>query len=639
MLALVAGLFVVARLPAASAEERSSLAARFRFTELPIALPPGLPQRTVRQVNPAYEHIRSWISSVGAAIAVNDIDGDQAPNDLCLVDARSDSTVVTPAPVPGQPPRYAPFVLDPAPLPTHAAMAPMGCAPGDFNGDGLTDLLVYYWARTPVVFLHRTGAAATLSPQTFQPTELVPTTPGPNGAYQGKLWNTNAVSIADFDGDGHPDIGVFNYFPDSQVLDPAGQPNVTMNHSLSRATNGGGAHLLRWTAATIGARPTVSYVEQDAAVPPAAATGWTLGAGSADLDGDLLPELYLANDFGHDHLFRNDSTPGRIRFSLTEGRRGPFTPKSMVVGQDSFKGMSIDFADLEGSGRFDMFVSNITTSWGLEESNFVWRNNATSTEDARRRLDRGEAIFDNKAADLNMAWVGWGWDSKMADFDNSGRLSVVQATGFVKGNINRWSWLQELAMSNDLMLAEPHMWPNAEPGDDIAGSQPFAFWVREDNGRYANISAELGMTDDTPSRGVAVADTDGNGAQDFAVARQWGAPVFYRNENAGQGNFLGLRLHRPADGGGDGPGSPAYGAQVRIRTADGRTQLAQLDGGSGHSGKRSFDVFFGLGAAGDGPVEAEISWRAVDGTAHHQTTQLTAGWHDVVLTDVAQEVR
>ncbi|MFC0031631.1 CRTAC1 family protein [Micromonospora chaiyaphumensis] len=639
MLALVAGLFVVARLPAASAQERSSLAARFRFTELPIALPPGLPQRTVRQVNPAYQHIRAWISSVGAAIAINDIDGDRAPNDLCLVDTRSDSTVVTPAPVPNQPPRYAPFVLDPAPLPTHAAMAPMGCAPGDFNGDGLTDLLVYYWGRTPVVFLHRPGAAATLSAQAFQPTELVPTTPGPNGAYQGKFWNTNAVSIADFDGDGHPDIGVFNYFPDSQVLDPEGQPNVTMNHSLSRATNGGGAHLLRWTAATTGARPSVSYVEQDAAVPPAAATGWTLGAGSADLDGDLLPELYVANDFGHDHLFRNDSTPGRIRFSLTEGRRGAFTPKSMVVGRDSFKGMSIDFADLEGKGRFDMFVSNITTSWGLEESNFVWRNNATSTEDARRRLDRGEAIFDNKAADLNMAWVGWGWDSKMADFDNSGRLSVVQATGFVKGTINRWSWLQELAMSNDLMLAEPHMWPKAEPGDDIAGSQPFAFWVREDNGRYANISAELGMTDDTPSRGVAVADTDGNGAQDFAVARQWGAPVFYRNEKAGQGNFLGLRLQRPVDGGADGAGSPAYGAQVRIRTADGRTQLAQLDGGSGHSGKRSFDVFFGLGAAGDRPVEAEISWRAVDGTVHHQTTQLTAGWHDVVLTDVAQEVR
>ena len=38
-------------------------------------------------------------------------------------------------------------------------MAPMGCLPGDLNEDGLMDLLVYYWGRTPIAFLHRdTGA-------------------------------------------------------------------------------------------------------------------------------------------------------------------------------------------------------------------------------------------------------------------------------------------------------------------------------------------------------------------------------------------------------------------------------------------------------------------------------------------------
>jgi hypothetical protein len=196
-------------------------------------------------------------------------------------------------------------------------------------------------------------------------------------------------------------------------------------------------------------------------------------------------------------------------------------------------------------------------------------------------------------------------------------------------------------MSNDLMLQEPHMWPKAEPGDDIAGSEPFAFWVKEKNGRYANISADLGMTEDTPSRGVAVSDADGNGGQDFAVARQWGAPVYYRNDKAGQGNFLGLRLFRPAtgDAGGSGViGTPAYGAQVRIRTADGRTQLAQLDGGGGHSGKRSFDIFFGLGDAGDRPVAAQISWRDVTGAVHRQDLDLAAGWHDLMLTNQAQEV-
>jgi len=631
VLVLAAALFIVAQRPQASAEEVAAMASRFRFTELPIALPANLPERTVRPVNPEYEEIRSWISSVGAGIAINDLAGSGVAQDLCLVDTRSDAVIVTP--IPGTGDRYPPFVLEPRQLPTNDAIAPMGCVPGDFNQDGRMDLLVYYWGRTPVLFLRRSGTGP-LGPDAYQPAELVPQQDFGDGRYHGPLWNTNAVAVADFDGDGHPDVGVFNYFPDSEVLNPNGQPNVHMNHSLSRAENGGGAHILRWNSVDTGQVPVPRYEEQ-IAIAPSVATGWTLGAGSADLDGDLLPELYLANDFGHDHLLHNVSTPGQIRFEVTTGRRGPLTPKSMVLGQDSFKGMGIDFGDLDSDGQFDMFVSNITTEWGLEESNFVWMNNADDQQDARKKLSEGIAPFENKAAALDMAWVGWGWDAKMADFDNSGNLSIVQTTGFIKGTINRWSWLQELAMSNDLMLRNPIMWPKVEPGDDIAGGQSLAFWARQPNGRFLNLSAELGLDVPIPTRGVAVADTTGRGAQDFAVARQWGAPVFYRNDSPDRGGFIGLRLYRPA---GDGvAGSPAYGAQVSITDADGRTHIAQLDGGGGHSGKRSFDVYFGLGQA-DGPVRATLSWRDLNGVRHNQSLTLTQGWHDFVLTDVAREV-
>jgi enediyne biosynthesis protein E4 len=637
VLVMAGALFVVAQPPTASGADRASIASRFRFTQLPIELPPGLTQRTIREVNPQYEHIRAWISSVGAGVAVNDLEGTGVANDLCLVDTRSDSVVVTR--VPGSKSRVTPFVLDPAPLPMDSTIAPMGCVPGDFNGDGRMDLLVYYWGRTPIVFLHRPNAT-TLDNAAYQPTELVPQQAAADGRYHGQLWNTNAVAVADFDGDGHPDIGVFNYFPDSEVLNPHGLPDVEMNHSLSRAENGGGAHILRWASAESGETPSIRYDEQGA-IPPSLATGWTLGAGSADLDGDLKPELYVANDFGHDHLFHNVSTPGQIRFEQAIGRRGAVTPKSMVLGQDSFKGMSIDFGDLTNAGKFDMFVSNITTSWGLEESNFVWLNSAKNAADARAKLDAGTAPFDNKAAKLNMAWTGWGWDAKMADLDNSGNLSVLQTDGFVKGNIDRWPWLQELAISNDTMLQNPAMWPKAVAGDDIAGNQGLAFWTREPNGRFVNLSHELGFDVPVPTRGIAVADTTGDGAQDFAVARQWDQPAFYRNDRHGDGDFLGLRLYRPADGA-SAPGTigtPAYGAQVRITTADGHTQVAQVDGGGGHSGKRSFDVFFGLGkSGGNRPVSAEVSWRDLTGGVHKQTLRLTSGWHDLMLTDNAQEV-
>src|SRR5262249_25257585 len=147
-LVLLAGVFVAVRLPEASAAERREMARPFRFTPMSIALPGGYPQQTIRRVNRDYEHIRAWISSVAAGVAMNDLDGDGLDNDLCVTDVRVDRVIVSPAPVGGAQ-RYQPFALDPAPLPMNPYIAPMGCVPGDFNEDGRTDLLVYWWGRTP----------------------------------------------------------------------------------------------------------------------------------------------------------------------------------------------------------------------------------------------------------------------------------------------------------------------------------------------------------------------------------------------------------------------------------------------------------------------------------------------------------
>jgi hypothetical protein len=101
---------------------------------------------------------------------------------------------------------------------------------------------------------------------------------------------------------------------------------------------------------------------------PTLSTGWT-GPASADLVGcQGLPDLYIANDFGPDHLLYNVSTPGHIRFTEAIGQRTPLTPKSFVMGRDSFKGMGVDFGDLGDNGKFDMMVSNITTAWGLRKA-------------------------------------------------------------------------------------------------------------------------------------------------------------------------------------------------------------------------------------------------------------------------------
>jgi enediyne biosynthesis protein E4 len=618
------------------------IASQYKFQQLPIAMPPGYDKQhmnTVRPVNPAYQHISAWISSVGASIAINDLTGHGRSDSMCIVDTRTNDVIVTYTPTAPATDRFTPFVLNAAPLPIDDTMAPTACTPGDFNGDGRMDLLVTYWGRTPILFLAK-STATNVSVSSYKPTELVPEV-SVDGKYHGPRWNTDADYVADLDGSGHPSIVIGNYFPDSDVLDPHGLDNVQMNQSLSSATNGGGDHVLQWYKGTSGADPSASYVQVEDAIPYASSTGWTLAISGADLTGSGLPDMYIGNDFGHGHLLYNVSTPGHIRFTEAKGQRTPTTPKSFILGNGSFKGMGVDFGDVDRTGQFDFMVSDITTPWGLQESNLFFVNQAKNDADMRSQLSNGVAPFTQEAQQYGVAWTGWAWDVKMADFLNSGNLDIVQADGFVKGKIDRWPWLQEMAMTNDDLLSNPAMWPNAEPGDDIAGNQVLAFYARGTDGKYVNVTGNLGLAVPTPTRGIATADTTGDGAMDFAVARQWGPPAFYANEAPKRGDYLDLRLYRPstdhdADMGLENTGTPAYDTTVEVTTPDGK-QVSQLDGGGGHGGYRSFEVHFGLGSY-MGPVDVHLQWRDTGGQLHQQTRQLMPGTHTLQLSSDVQEV-
>jgi hypothetical protein len=618
-------------------------AAKYKFQELPIALPPGYNNQhmnTIRQVNPAYEKIQAWISAVGASIAINDVTGHGRADGMCIVDTRTNEVIVTYTPTAPKADQFTPFTLNPSPLPYDNTMAPTSCAPGDFTGDGRMGFLVTYWGRTPILFLPKSNAT-TPSASAYVPQELVPAQ-SLDGKYHGPRWNTDASYVADLDGSGHPSIIIGNYFPDSDVLDPNGLKNVTMNNSLSSANNAGGDHVMRWYSATSGTHPQANYIEDQSAIPFQISTGWTLAISGADLTGDGLPDVYLAADFGHGHLLYNESTPGHIKFIEAVGVRTPTTPKSFVLGNGSFKGMGVDFSDLNGNGKFDVIVSNINVAWGLEESNLVFINQAKNNADMTQQLSNGIAPFDQQAQQYGLAWTGWCWDVKTGDFLNDGSQNVIQADGFIKGNIDRWNWLQEEAIMNDDLLSNPAMWPNFQPGDDISGNEALAFYAKNSSGTYVNVSSQLGLAVPTPTRAIATGDTTGTGTLDFAVARQWGPPAFYANEAPNLGNSLELGLYRPSTDQADAGkglqaiGTPAYGATVQITTPTG-TQISQLDGGGGHVGFRSFDVHFGLGSY-TGPVSAHIQWRDVNGGLHQQTLKLMPGTHTLMLTGTAQEV-
>ncbi len=627
------GLYQLAQLPVVTSAARSKLASRFSFVPTPLPVPPGPPQETLRRVNPSLAHIASWISSVGAAVALADIDGTGLPNDACFVDTRTNRVIV--APTPGSGARYAPFALDFSSLRYDATMAPMGCLPGNFTEGPQTELLVYFWGRTPVVFLRRSDAPRELGPRSFAPQEIVAGE---------QRWFSNSATQADLDGDGHLDLIIGNYFPDeARILDEHATEGDSMQHSMSRALNGAGPRLLVWTAAMRGAHPSVNYRDAtEEAVPQAARHGWTLAVGAADLSGRQMPDLYLANDFGPDRLLVNYSAPGHLQFALAQGERSFFTPKSKTLGYDSFKGMGVDFADLDARGLLDIVVSNITESYALEESNFVFMNTGRSED-----LAKGIAPFVDHSEALGLSRSGWSWDAKLDDFDNSGQLELLQATGFVRGAVDRWPELQELAMANDQLLHAPGAWLRVLPGDDLSGQDHNPFYVPDKDGYYVNVAPELGLEladKAAPSRGIAIADSLGDGRLNFAVANQWGETVFYRNNSPTAHRYLTLSLRLPVpnmdgalvgDGARDKTASrPAIGATAIVALPDGRRRTAQVDGGNGHSGKRAPELHFGLGdVAADAPIPVDLRWRDTTGSVRQTHLTLSPGRHTILLGD------
>jgi len=628
---LVVFLFFQARVPEISAHERAQMASHFHFVRHALEVDSNAHAKTVRAVHPSLKRISAWISSVGAAVAAGDLDGDGLANDICLVDPRTDQVRIQPAPTTGQ--RYQPFELKPSRYDS-ATMAPMGCLLGDVNEDGLMDVVVYYWGRSPVAFLRKSGTPgkpAALRSEDYVAVELVPGE---------ERWFSNAGLFADVDGDGHPDLIIGNYFQDGgHILDASASGTEVMHNTKSRSFNGGAKHLLLWKDGGGGDHPFVRFDEARNVFPPEVEHGWTLGAGAADLDGDLLPELYFAHDFGPDRLLHNVSTPGHPAFTLLEGHRGFTTPASSVLGKDSFKGMGVDFADINGDGVPDIFVSNIADDYALQESHFLW----VSTGD-REAIRQGRAPYVQASERLGVSRSGWGWDARMADFDNSGTLQIVQAVGFIKGKINRWPELQSLGTSNDSLISNPRLWPGFKPGDDVSGRNETAFFVQGDDHRYHNIAGEVGIAESMLGRGITVADVDGDGRLDLIIAGQWGDSYLYKNDSSNTAAFLGLHLLIPVRGGPsalqtrpghpstDLYGRPAFGASASVEIPGGRKEWAQVDGGSGHSGKRSPDLHFGLGEiTPDTPLKVELAWRNSEGKIEKKTMWLKPGWHTVLL--------
>lgn len=602
----------------ASTSEKKDLAQQFSFKEYRVKKVIGK-EKTHRKVHPQYKDIVGWLSSSGAAVAIGDLDNDGFENEYVVVDPRFDKVIIHSFKKENKDSKNT--ILDVRKLRyDEKTMAPQGTLIDDFNEDGLTDILVYYWGRTPIIFLSKGNGE-------FDEIELYD---------KEERWFTLAATLSDFDGDGHTDILITNYFPDgSRLLDEnAKDSDQTMQHSMSRARNGGTNHFFLFDKL----KNNIPLFKKDTNWVKTIKypNDWTLAVGAIDMNNDGLPEVYLANDFGPDKLLLNKSTPGKLSFIEIKGKRNFNSPSSSVLGYDSFKGMGVGFADINKDGLFDIYVSNIADEFALMESHFVFIN----TGDVKN-FNKGIAPFKNQSDQLGLARSSWGWDSKFADFNNDGEYEAIQATGFLKGKTNKWPELQELAMGNDELLAKPYVWPKFGLDADLSGNKHNPFFVKGKNERYIDLSRQIGIDRHQVTRGIAIGDMDYDGDLDFIYANQWDDSFVYENTYKGPNSFLGLRIFK-----GSGPTNKVYinpkflksktyaiGAIVKVFNEKNELLgINYVDGGSGHSGKNSHDVFFGLNQIEKKEkLRLEIYYRNKKNKLIQQNIKINQGWNTILL--------
>ena len=244
---------------------------------------------------------------------------------------------------------------------------------------------------------------------TFEPTEWF--AQAPPGQYE-------SAAFADLDGDGDLDAFLVRYgdfyttswaFPIYDAQD--GVPDVALR-------NDGQGRFTR--------------VDDPVLTPP----GWGLACAIADVDGDLDPDVYIVNDFGVNHLLRNDGD-----WQFTE-----VTEESNTADQGL--GMSAAFGDYDHDGDLDIYVANMNSNsrWVFEDPDFplpvvadlllrgyVRGEMYKVTRGNSLLQNQGDGTFVQVADALGVRRAEWAWGADFLDVDNDGDLDIYCPNGFITG--------------------------------------------------------------------------------------------------------------------------------------------------------------------------------------------------------------
>ena len=320
--------------------------------------------------------------------------------------------------------------------------------------------------------------------------------------------------------------------------------------------------------------------------------GFGLGVVVSDVNRDGWPDIYVSNDFfENDYLYINnhDGT-----FSEVLEREMPYS---------SYFSMGLDIADVNNDGWPDIYTTDMlpedeyrlrTTSsfegWDVYQTKL---RNGFHYQFMRNmlQLNNGNGTFSDIGQMAGVARTDWSWSALIADYDLDGQKDIYVTNG-LRRDVTSQDYIAFLA--NDQTMASATRGKrvdflglvNAMSSTKLSN---YAFRNKGDS-TFTNASADWGLNTPSTSSGAAYGDLSGSGALDLVVNNVNQEAFVYRNNARAlrKNQYLEVKLE------GDGPNRFGIGAKVTLRSGK-ETFFQELNPTRGFQSSVDYVLNFGLG--------------------------------------------